>query len=75
MTLLEFLLVFRTIQLVSQFHLHQSLWTCIIEKHFTLDKELPGWDHEISADPGTLYNMRRVKEHSYIYRFIYEKIV
>lgn len=23
---------------------------CIIEKHFTTDKNLPGWDHEISAD-------------------------
>lgn len=23
----------------------------MIEKHFTLDKNLPGWDHEISADP------------------------
>ena len=27
------------------------LGSCIIEKHFTLDKELPGWDHEISANP------------------------
>jgi len=24
---------------------------CIIEKHFTLDKTLFGWDHKISADP------------------------
>jgi len=24
---------------------------CIIEKHFTTDKNLPGWDHEISANP------------------------
>jgi sialic acid synthase SpsE len=24
---------------------------CIIEKHFTLDKNLPGWDHKISANP------------------------
>jgi N-acetylneuraminate synthase len=24
---------------------------CIIEKHFTLDKDLEGWDHTISADP------------------------
>ena len=23
---------------------------CIVEKHFTIDKDLPGWDHEISAD-------------------------
>jgi N-acetylneuraminate synthase len=28
-----------------------ALGACIIEKHFTLDKNLPGWDHEISADP------------------------
>lgn len=28
-----------------------ALGACIIEKHFTTDKELPGWDHEISADP------------------------
>ncbi len=27
---------------------------CIIEKHFTLDKKLEGWDHSISADPGEL---------------------
>jgi len=28
-----------------------ALGARIIEKHFTLDKGLPGWDHEISADP------------------------
>jgi len=28
-----------------------ALGACIIEKHFTLDIDLPGWDHEISADP------------------------
>ncbi len=28
-----------------------ALGACIIEKHFTLDKSLPGWDHAISADP------------------------
>lgn len=27
------------------------LGACVIEKHFTLDKDLPGWDHEISANP------------------------
>ena len=31
-----------------------ALGACIIEKHFTLDKDLPGWDHEISADPSEL---------------------
>lgn len=28
-----------------------ALGACIIEKHFTIDKNLPGWDHLISADP------------------------
>jgi len=28
-----------------------ALGSCLIEKHFTLDKNMPGWDHEISADP------------------------
>lgn len=28
-----------------------ALGACIIEKHFTLDKEMFGWDHKISADP------------------------
>ncbi|MCG8409658.1 MAG: N-acetylneuraminate synthase family protein [Bacteroidales bacterium] len=31
-----------------------SLGACVIEKHFTLDKDLPGWDHQISADPHEL---------------------
>ena len=28
-----------------------ALGACVIEKHFTIDKDLPGWDHTISADP------------------------
>ena len=31
-----------------------ALGACVIEKHFTLDKEMPGWDHAISADPAEL---------------------
>jgi N,N'-diacetyllegionaminate synthase len=27
-----------------------ALGACVIEKHFTLNKEMPGWDHAISAD-------------------------
>ncbi len=27
---------------------------CMIEKHFTLDKSLPGWDHKVSATPDEL---------------------
>ena len=28
-----------------------ALGACIIEKHFTIDKDMAGWDHAISADP------------------------
>ena len=28
-----------------------ALGSCLIEKHFTLDKNMPGWDHEVSANP------------------------
>ncbi len=31
-----------------------ALGACIIEKHFTLDKNMEGWDHAISADPTEL---------------------
>ncbi len=38
-----------------------ALGACIIEKHFTTDKALEGWDHGISADPA---EMRAVVEGS-----------
>lgn len=31
-----------------------ALGACIIEKHFTLDKGLEGWDHAVSADPAEM---------------------
>lgn len=31
-----------------------ALGACLIEKHFTTDKNLPGWDHEISANPAEM---------------------
>lgn len=31
-----------------------ALGACILEKHFTVDKALEGWDHAISADPTEL---------------------
>ncbi|MRH41221.1 N-acetylneuraminate synthase [Aquibacillus halophilus] len=34
-----------------------SKGTCVIEKHFTLDKEMEGWDHKVSADPVELETM------------------
>ena len=31
-----------------------ALGACVIEKHFTLDKTMPGWDHAVSAEPSDL---------------------
>lgn len=31
-----------------------ALGACLIEKHYTLDKDMPGWDHAISANPEEL---------------------
>jgi sialic acid synthase SpsE len=31
-----------------------ALGSCIIEKHFTINKDLPGWDHLISANPAEM---------------------
>jgi len=31
-----------------------ALGACMIEKHFTVDKTLEGWDHSISADPAEM---------------------
>jgi N-acetylneuraminate synthase len=36
-----------------------ALSACVIEKHFTLDKKLPGWDHAVSADPGEMATIVR----------------
>lgn len=38
---------------------------CIIEKHFTLDKEMVGWDHKISANPEELKTICEAAESSY----------
>jgi len=38
-----------------------ALGSCVIEKHFTLDKEMPGWDHDISANPT---EMKQIVEES-----------
>ncbi len=39
---------------------------CMIEKHFTVDKNLPGWDHKVSATPFEL--MTIVEEGNKIHR-------
>lgn len=36
-----------------------SLGACVIEKHFTLDKNMPGPDHRFSADPEELTSLVR----------------
>jgi len=36
-----------------------ALGACIIEKHFTLDKTMAGWDHAISAEPCELETIVR----------------
>jgi len=36
-----------------------ALGACVIEKHFTLDKSLPGPDHRASLEPGELKQMIR----------------
>lgn len=34
-----------------------TIGACVIEKHFTLDKSLPGPDHQLSADPSELQQL------------------
>jgi N,N'-diacetyllegionaminate synthase len=34
-----------------------ALGACVIEKHFTLDRDLPGPDHALSADPAEMREM------------------
>ena len=41
-----------------------ALGACIIEKHFTLDKDMAGWDHAISADPAEMRDDRRRRTQS-----------
>lgn len=42
-----------------------ALGSCIIEKHFTLDKDMFGWDHKISADPSELKELVDSADHIY----------
>lgn len=43
-----------------------ALGACAIEKHFTLDKNMEGWDHSISADP--IEFSRLVRDVQQVYR-------
>lgn len=48
---------------------------CIIEKHFTLDKDMVGWDHKISADPEELRVICQAAECGYKMLGSYSKVV
>ena len=48
---------------------------CIIEKHFTLDKNMFGWDHKISANPEELKQICEAAEHGYQMLGSYVKVV
>lgn len=48
---------------------------CMIEKHFTLDKDMVGWDHKMSADPEELRVICRAAERGYKMLGSYAKVV
>lgn len=48
---------------------------CIIEKHFTLDKNMVGWDHKISANPEELKQICDAAKVGYKMLGSYTKIV
>ena len=48
---------------------------CIIEKHFTLDKDMVGWDHKISADPVELKQICAAAKVGYKMLGSYVKVV
>ena len=48
---------------------------CIIEKHFTLDKKMEGWDHKISADPTELKIICDAAKIGYKMLGTYQKVV
>lgn len=52
-----------------------SKGSCIIEKHFTLDKNMVGWDHKISADPKELEVIVKECDRAYKMMGSYYKIV
>jgi sialic acid synthase SpsE len=52
-----------------------ALGSCVIEKHFTLDKDMPGWDHQISADPNELKDIVREGKNIHIALGSYNRII
>ena len=48
---------------------------CIIEKHFTLDKNMVGWDHKVSANPEELEIICNAAKCGYKMLGAYQKVV
>ena len=48
---------------------------CIIEKHFTMDKNMEGWDHKVSADPAELKAICDAARQGYTMLGNYHKVV
>lgn len=52
-----------------------SKGVCVVEKHFTLDKNMVGWDHKISADPYELKTICDAAKVGYKMLGSYTKVV
>lgn len=48
---------------------------CIVEKHFTLDKDMVGWDHKISANPDELKEICDAAKSAYKMLGTFSKVV
>ena len=53
-------LAYLTIQIISIPLWSSCSQTCIIEKHFTLNKKAPGPDHQSSIEPAELKELVKV---------------
>lgn len=52
-----------------------TMGVCMLEKHFTLDKNMVGWDHKISADPDELVAICDAAKCGYKMLGSYNKVV
>lgn len=52
-----------------------TMGVCMLEKHFTLDKNMVGWDHKISADPEDLKTICDAAKCGYKMLGTYNKVV
>lgn len=48
---------------------------CIIEKHFTLDKNMEGWDHKVSANPEELETICKAAKCGFKMLGSYQKVI